>query len=461
MAQRTFPCTSCGAPIEVPDDYFKSQIGCPACGMPHHRLTGNAVNAASPLAPATQPAPAAARPPFPRATGVPYPNTAQPLPQARPGGVPYPQPTGQPFPRQGAPYPAPFPGQAYPGQFGSYAPLPQKSNKGLIIGISIAGGVVLLILILAAIPLIAGSASNESSEDWYEYTSASGGYSVKFPKKPLEDSSVQQTALGPRTMYRALCTSGGVQYQVIYFDLGQGDPSEYEWDPNGGFSGAADAMKGRVVSTSTTTLAGQSAPMGIIENDNGYRGELATLRVGNRVYIVGCERGTRLGDIKLKVFTDTFKLGSGQVASASLEDQWRALYKPGASWTYRTTTNMNGVGPQTSCHRIEVKSVDSKVAKVKFVMLDKDMKPMSGMGDVLNDVPMPKAAAGSRPPKELGRGQEKIGSWETTWIETGDDHSRQKTWQSAQYGPHLIIKSIVTFSGTESVTELVDFTPGQ
>ena len=292
MAQRTFACTACGAPIEVPEGYFRAKISCNACRAEHNRLTGQAIGDASPGA-------------LPR--GIParpvaaYPPPGQPMPQRAPYPAPYP-------PQQGASYPAPFPGRPFPQQYGGYAPLPAKSNKGLFIGLGIAGGVVLLILALAAIPLIVGGADVNSSAEWVDYTSSAGGYSVKFPQRPREDASEENTNLGSRTMHTTQCLNGGVTFEVIYFDLGPGHESEYEFDAGVGFASAADSVKGHVVSTSATTVAGYPATQGVIENTKGYRGEMVTLRVGNRVYIIGCERQFGSASINLKVFSDTFRL---------------------------------------------------------------------------------------------------------------------------------------------------------
>lgn len=459
MAQRTFPCTSCGAPIEVPDSYFKALIACSRCGLAHQRLTGNAALAGAAPAGAASGFPGAASPPMQGRTGVPNPAQA---PFPRQVGVPYPQPMGpQPFPRQGgAPYPAPFPGQPFPAQFGGYAPLPKKSNKGLVIGLGIGGGVLFLILVLAAIPLIAGSAGVNSSEGWHEYTSTQGGYTIKFPKVPIEDSEVKQTGLGPRTMHRAMCVHGGINYEVIYFDLGEGPEEDFEFDANLGFAHAADGVKGRVVSTDRITVCGLPAGKGVIENDDGYRGEMVCMRVGNRVYIIGCERALKLSTINLQVFLDTFKLGSGKEGGASSTDQWRALYKPGATWTLRTSTQFGGMEPQVSYMRTEVKSVSERGAKVKFVMLDKDMKPLAGMPDTLTEIPLPKPVIG-RPQKELARGEEKIGQWETTWVEYEQGSSRTKTWTSSEFGQHLIIKSEMKDRQVLSTSELIAFERGE
>ncbi len=456
MAQRTFPCTSCSAPIEVPDDYFRALIACPHCGLAHFRLTGKAaLSGAAPSAASPLPGAASPTPTYPSA---PYPGQA---PFAGPSGVPYPQPMGpQPYPRQGAPYPAPFPGQPFRPQFGGYAPLPQKSNKGLFIGLGIAGGVILMVLVLAAIPLIAGSAGANSSEDWYQYTSTEGGFSAKFPKKPLEDSEVKQTGLGPRTMYRAMCVSGGVNYEVIYFDLGEGPEANFEFDANSGFAHAADGMKGRVVSTERITVCGVPAGKGVIENDNGYRGEMACLRVGNRVYIIACERALAFSTINFQVFLDTFSLGAGKGAGPTSQDQWWSLYKPGATWTIRTTNRLPGGQKHINCMRAEVKSVSAGGARVKFVMLDQDMKPMAGIPDTLTDV-LPPQSSGEPDQKVLARGEETLGQWATKWVEIDQGRSRTKIWYSVEFGTHLLIKSETTGDQMRSTSELIAFERGK
>lgn len=42
MALKTFPCTSCGKPIEVPEDFKAAVIECPGCRAPHSRHTERA-----------------------------------------------------------------------------------------------------------------------------------------------------------------------------------------------------------------------------------------------------------------------------------------------------------------------------------------------------------------------------------------------------------------------------------
>jgi len=257
-----------------------------------------------------------------------------------------------------------------------------------------------------------------------------------------------------------MCVHGGINYEVIYFDLGEGPEENFEFDANLGFAHAADGVKGRVVSTDRITVCGLPAGKGVIENDDGYRGEMVCMRVGNRVYIIGCERALKLSTINLQVFLDTFKLGSGKGGGASSTDQWRALYKPGATWTLRTSTQFGGMEPQVSYMRTEVKSVSERGAKVKFVMLDKDMKPLAGMPDTLTEIPLPKPVIG-RPQKELARGEEKIGQWETTWVEYEQGSSRTKTWTSSEFGQHLIIKSEMKDRQVLSTSELIAFERGE
>lgn len=281
MAQRSFPCTSCGANIEVPDDYFEAQIACPACQARHHRLTG-------------KPA---------RLMGQAHAARA-PYPQAPMAGAPQgPMPHHAPWPRPGA---APYPG-AYPQMFAPMGPPPKSSNKGLWIGLGIAGGVLMLfVAVIVAIPLIAGASVDlDDSSGWYEYTSEAGGYSVKFPGRPEVET---ETLTNGVRVSGAECVRGEFSYYVAFFDLASSAGARGQFSPARGFDAIAERHKAWISKMEPATVCGKRGSKGILENVKGYRAEVITFVVGTRVYLIGCARLSGERAINLPTFVDTFRL---------------------------------------------------------------------------------------------------------------------------------------------------------
>lgn len=445
MAQRSFPCTSCGANIEVPDDYFKAQIACPACHARHHRLTGKAA--------ALMGQAHAARAPQAQAP-VAYPPQG-PMPGAMPPGYPPqgPMPHRGPLPRPGA---VPYPG-AYPQMFAPMGPPPKSSNKGLWIGLGIAGGVLMLmfVAVIVAIPLIAGASVDlDDSSGWYEHTSEAGRYSVKFPGKPMEESKTLSN--GVRST-EAVAIKGGHAYIVTYFDLPTVHGVESTWSAAKGFASVADVKKASVSSLQPVTFCGRDCTKAILENAQGYRAELISMRVRDRVYVLGCERLRGSAEINTRPFLDTFRLLTDPKVEQTL-----ALYKKvGRSWTHRLKTRMSGVDTFGTQTKVEVVSVGDDSCEIRTTLLDRDGKPLAGAPPLTSKMEfrmLEGGATGSNARMALTK-QETIrveaGEFECLHYTATDVRDGTQQWVSKKY-PGLIVKA-VTRNQEEFTMELVEF----
>jgi hypothetical protein len=134
--------------------------------------------------------------------------------------------------------------------------------------------------------------------------------------------------------------------------------------------------------------------------------------------------------------------GGDKAAAADPAAQWDALYKEGASWTYKMAGGM--------LQKTEVVSVADGVAKLKqsMKMGEADwMAPTDGEAKR----PTGEAAAPAEGYKELGKGSEKVGDWDTDWVEYEMNGKKGKSWTSTKYG--CIVKS--EYDGAVSM-ELVE-----
>lgn len=121
--------------------------------------------------------------------------------------------------------------------------------------------------------------------------------------------------------------------------------------------------------------------------------------------------------------------GNGGGGEISAQEQWDNLYKEGASWIVK----MDFGTPMWQ--KTEVKSVADGVAKIET------STKMSEDGEFANPAPSevkrPAEGGTAETPegyKELGKGEEKVGDWDCTWVESESNGTKTKTWMSKKYG---------------------------
>lgn len=152
------------------------------------------------------------------------------------------------------------------------------------------------------------------AESPVEYASKQGGFTARFPRAPLESQQDFATADGTRTIYRATCVNENVTREVSYFDLAIKEEKAdfwyiYNFDPKAGLEEAARRSNCSVLAQQETWIQGGLAYYGKIGNEKGARGEIAMMRVRNRVFLVMCQSTVAGVDLKFDEFLRGFKLG--------------------------------------------------------------------------------------------------------------------------------------------------------
>ncbi len=279
MAQKTFPCTACGQPIEVPDDFKPAVIDCPACKAPHSRHSERPY--VSPRATRMAGAPLVAA------------NMQPPMPPQMPQGA---------MPPPMAPGPMPYPARPFMG------PPPQpKNNMGLIVGLSIAGAFIVGMALLALIPLLfmgssapPGPASvpsgpvsssrasvGEVPPDWVKFSSKEGRFRAEFPIKPTVSTENAETGVGDRTMTLTSAQVGGVDFFIHFWDLGMERPSEYIINLQETTDAVANYTQTSIVEQRPIKFGSNSGTYAMLRrNMSGHKIHIARLRVGNRVFTI-------------------------------------------------------------------------------------------------------------------------------------------------------------------------------
>lgn len=306
MAQKTFPCTSCGQPIEVPEDFKAAVIDCPHCRAPHSRHSERpyvSPRAAKMAAPGT-----------PLVAGNMSPMAAPqgPMPPMNPGAPPaYPAPAGAmppPMPPHMPPAGAMAPGTPpYPGRPYMAPPPPSRGNAPLIIGLSIAGVLALAAAAVLLLPILAtrgggdespepalgqapSTSAGEIPTEWVKYESKEGRFRAEFPKKPTVGVESFDSGIGVRNGTFALAEAGGIEFFVHFFDLGIDRPSEYHIDLSDAIEALPSATNTRILSTEAIQLGNNKGVVATFErNGLGYICKLARVRVGNRVFTIAAD----------------------------------------------------------------------------------------------------------------------------------------------------------------------------
>jgi hypothetical protein len=150
-------------------------------------------------------------------------------------------------------------------------------------------------------------------------------------------------------------------------------------------------------------------------------------------------------------------------AEGELKKELFALYtKEGRSWTVKHTVKMSGMEDMVSYIQTDVVKVGDDYAEIKMTMLDKDKKPNTSMGDptVKISFRVPKATGTPKeaPKVETKDGTVKVeaGEFECTVTTVETNGYRTTAWVSKKFAG-LLVKSSTTGSGSETVSELVEF----
>lgn len=314
MAQRVLKCPSCGAGVEVPDNYFRANIACFQCGAQLDRRTGGIAGSGHAAPPGQVARPASQQQNRQAAPGQ---RAAQPQQHARQGapGQYSAQPqqyASQPGPAQysSSPYGTSYPQYGPPPQYGGYQQAKTGKPTWMIVLLILVPVVVVGILALAAIPLItSGGISASAVNSWPEYRSAHGRYTIRMPIAPKESSKTEMTPLGPRVIYAADAHYKLRNFGVGYFDLGEGPVDDYTFDYRQAASGMASVYGGTIVEQGPAMVSGQSGHMARIQQKSKrFYTRVHILRYGNRIYFVLAEAYTDDQEEAVKAFMNTFRI---------------------------------------------------------------------------------------------------------------------------------------------------------
>jgi predicted RNA-binding Zn-ribbon protein involved in translation (DUF1610 family) len=289
MAQKTFSCTACGQPIEVPDGFSAAVIDCPHCGAPHSRhserpyISPRAAKMAQPGAPLV----AGNMPPQP-----PMPNPGMMPPPPNPGMMP-------------PPPMAPYPPRAYMGP----PPAPRNNTTlfvilGVVGAALIGGGILLFMLVFMVAPQVTptpppappttGHNLNEVPTDWVKHASTDGRFRAEFPIAPTISAKPFSSRIGSHVANLAISEVGGIDFWVVYWDLGIDRPSEYVIDIDAALRALTAGTDARVTSTQPLKLGNNN---GVLANftrvNSGLTSYAASVRAGNRVFIVCADGRSR------------------------------------------------------------------------------------------------------------------------------------------------------------------------
>jgi hypothetical protein len=283
------------------------------------------------------------------------------------------QPALQAVPQPHAPYPGgqqypgwqSYPAPAYPMQV-PYPPAP-RSRTGLIIGL-VLGGLLLAGIIALAVAVGVASSQLDPAGPWHTYRNEAAGFEVEFPVAPTVDSETVDTDLGRRTVNSAHCMVYFTRFDVAWFDLGSGSPSEYIYDYDEAAGEVAQDFDGRVVSRERRQFGAHSGLLVKVADSQELYASVLMLRIGNRVYLVAVENYELDEQPVADRFIDGFKL-----LNAGSQDPWRAYRTVGNSWTHRTEIKTLDL-KLVSYVRYDVLSVSDDSAKVRITNFDDDMK---------------------------------------------------------------------------------------
>ncbi|MCA8913483.1 MAG: hypothetical protein KDB82_17460 [Planctomycetes bacterium] len=326
MVQRVLSCPSCGAQIDVPDNYFRATINCFHCGTPVKRISGTLFE--------TEQAP------------------AQPGRQysAPPPSQQYPAPP-QHYNMQGYPgYP--------PSQYTEMLP-PRKSRTGLIVAL-----VVLVVLVGAVIGIGVWASSLggvDASGPWHHHVSEEGGFEADFPGEPKLSTKSISTPLGSRPMKRAQFMPLNSNFEVSYFDI-DSPGEQVEYDYGRGADAIAKEVGGRVTGNQPHKVDRYTGRVFNISIDNGRKTTALLLRRGDRVFVVICENHRISDQSAADRFINSFKLLKAEGAA----DPYRCYSTVGNHWAHESISRVPGGEDFKSVMRYEVLSVDANEANVRI-----------------------------------------------------------------------------------------------
>ena len=279
MAQKTFSCTACGQSIEVPDDFKAAVIDCAHCGAPHSRHSEKPY--VSPRAAKL------AQPGAPLVAG----NMPPQAPMPQPGMMPPPMP--------------PYPARAYMGP-----PPAQRNNTTLfvILGVvgaaMIGGGILLFMLVFMVAPEVApapppaptttGHTLEEVPTNWVKYASTDGRFRAEFPLEPEIHIKSFSSRISTHIATIARTEVGGIDFWIVYWDLGIDRPGEYVIDIDAALRSLTSGTDARVMSTQSIKLGNNNGVLATYSRmGSGTTSYAASVRAGNRVFIVSADGRAR------------------------------------------------------------------------------------------------------------------------------------------------------------------------
>jgi len=175
-----------------------------------------------------------------------------------------------------------------------------------------------LLFALALLVTAAGS-SALAADDWKDFSSPEGRFSVDFPGTPQQAKQPMQTKVGTLVARIAmLSSSNNLFYGVLYLDYPKATLEKYSADDllEGSRESAVKRVKGgRLVGEEKISLAGNPGRQFIVEAPGDVRMTVRVYLVNNRLYwLIASVKSSDKGSEKEADpthFFDSFKLANG------------------------------------------------------------------------------------------------------------------------------------------------------
>ena len=167
---------------------------------------------------------------------------------------------------------------------------------------------------LLAVALLASS-SAFAADDWKDYSSPEGRFSVEFPGTPQQAKQPMQTKVGTLVArLTMLSSSNSLFYGVLYLDYPKATLEKFSADDllEGSRESAIKRVKGgRLAGEEKISLAGNPGRQFTVDAPGDVRMTVRVYLVMNRLYwlIASVKSGDK--DADPKRFFDSFKLASG------------------------------------------------------------------------------------------------------------------------------------------------------
>lgn len=260
-----------------------------------------------------------------------------------------------PQPQQYAQRPQPM--QGYPRQgYYPYPPPRTSNNAGLIVGLAIAGFVVLVIgsAVFGAIseldkiestpPEHRISTPGESPvyrkpkfRSWLMRTSSEGHFAIDMPGKPIESERTLRNDEGRLTSHRLTCREDEAEWQVEYWDFPEHGPEDDAYSLAGEIDVLAEVhgcqpdveKEITLKSSAGETFAGREVRFAALDDDV-YVYRIYCVR--NRMYLVCALTLAGVKNTEQQRFHDSFRL-IGNIP----KEGWKASYLPEPSKEDRGT----------------------------------------------------------------------------------------------------------------------------